>query len=244
MQPIMSPFTTLVYRIVAGCEVTHEQLKECATLFSQNYGVWSVAAPSPLKPGARIKMSARSLKEQCLSDPTASVLALCVADGILIGHAFASLWSLHGETICWVTQLVVSSKHRQRGIATSLLSMLPECHVYGLASSHPAACLALCKRGRANIRKLDLVYIKEHAQGMLASTPIPYLKTAKVCGALFRDEDATAGLCTVCTSFFVDHDEPLAVLHAWQEYHDMPWVLGDLPEGNEYLCIIKNHASR
>ncbi|KAF4591108.1 hypothetical protein EYR40_009708 [Pleurotus pulmonarius] len=122
--------------------------------------------------------------------------------------------------------------------------MLPECHVFGLASSHPAACLALCKRGRANIHKLDLAYIKEHAQGILASTPVPYLKTAKVCGALFRDEDATAGLCTVCTSFFVDHDEPLAVLHAWQEYHDMPWVLGDLPEGNEYLCIIKNHASR
>lgn len=138
--------------------------------------------------------------------------------------------------------------------------MLPECHVFGLASSHPAACLALCKRGRAyflpltllhpqhppgaNIRKLDLAYIKEHAQGILASTPIPYLKTAKVCGALFRDDDATAGLCTVCTSFFVDHDEPLAVMHAWQEYHDMPWLLGDLPEGNEYLCIIKNHASK
>ncbi|KAF4576932.1 hypothetical protein EYR36_004916 [Pleurotus pulmonarius] len=116
-------------------------------------------------------------------------------------------------------------------------------HPWELPARVPESISELNLQG-ANIRKLDLVYIKEHAQGMLASTPIPYLKTAKVCGALFRDEDATAGLCTVCTSFFVDHDEPLAVLHAWQEYHDMPWVLGDLPEGNEYLCIIKNHASR
>lgn len=48
-----------------------------------------------------------------------------------------------------MTQLVVSSDHREQGIASTLLRMLPgpgfACGAIGLVSTHPAACLALAK---------------------------------------------------------------------------------------------------
>lgn len=49
--------------------------------------------------------------------------------------------------MCWVTQLVVDRRFRERGLASNLLNQLKEegDNVYGLASSHPAACLAAAK---------------------------------------------------------------------------------------------------
>jgi len=65
----------------------------------------------------------------------------------------SGLLTQHSESnVCWVTQLVVSSERRERGIATTLLHLLPgpdvKCTAFGLASSHPAACAALSKRAR------------------------------------------------------------------------------------------------
>lgn len=47
-------------------------------------------------------------------------------------------------TVCWITQLVVVEEYRERGLATGLLRAIREGtdDVYGIASSHPAACLA------------------------------------------------------------------------------------------------------
>lgn len=39
------------FQILDGSHITDEQLKACATLFSNNYGVWAPDAPAPLKPG-------------------------------------------------------------------------------------------------------------------------------------------------------------------------------------------------
>ena len=41
-------------------------------------------------------MNATRLKEQCLADPVNSKLALCTLDGILVGHAFATIWQYNG----------------------------------------------------------------------------------------------------------------------------------------------------
>ena len=49
--------------------------------------------------------------------------------------------------MCWITQLVVHKDYRERGLATGLLSVLREDDddIYGVMSSHPAACLAAAK---------------------------------------------------------------------------------------------------
>ncbi|KAJ7748296.1 hypothetical protein DFH07DRAFT_1062567 [Mycena maculata] len=176
----MYPPTSLVFSLVPGALVTDAQLKACASLFSSDYGVWSSLVSAPLKPGARVKMGAARLRTQCLSDPTHSMLALCTIDKAIVGHVFGTVWQYNGSDICWITQLVVSHDYREQGIATSLLQLLPgpdfQCGVFGLMSSHPAACLALLKRTHANVRKLDLDFIKVHAQKIIDTTNTSYLK--------------------------------------------------------------------
>lgn len=65
-------------------------------------------------------------------------------NGHLAGNAFACRWSVDGRTICWITQLVVHHDYRERGLAAGLLDevRLDGDDVYGVMSSHPAACLA------------------------------------------------------------------------------------------------------
>jgi hypothetical protein len=169
------------------------------------------------------------------------------------------------SNVCWVTQLVVSSEHRERVIATTLLHLLPgpdvKCAAFGLASSHPAACAALSKRARmssshlhfldlqlilakfypaldANLRKLDLDFIKAHAQMIIDTSPVSYLKNAQLHGSLFQDGIVGGAVCSVNTEFFVDHDEPLQTLKRWEERQDTVWPLGELAEGHEFLCIV------
>ncbi len=43
--------TSYTFQLLDGPHITDEQLKACATLFSNNYGVWAPDAPAPLKPG-------------------------------------------------------------------------------------------------------------------------------------------------------------------------------------------------
>ncbi|KAJ7237589.1 hypothetical protein C8J57DRAFT_1193903 [Mycena rebaudengoi] len=225
----------VVYSFVSGAQVTEDQLKTCAGLFSSNYGVWSSSVSPPLKAGALVKMGAAKLRDQCLSDPEHSMLVLCTIDNDVVGHAFGTVWQYNGSSICWITQLVVSKNHRKRGIATGLLQLLPgpgfNCSAFGLVSSHPAACLVLFKRTHANVRKLDLEFIKVHAQKIIAITNISYLKGVQLCGSLLQNAAATGVMSCVFTAFYVDHEEPL------QEGQDMMWPLGVLPEGHEFLCI-------
>jgi hypothetical protein len=49
--------------------------------------------------------------------------------------------------VCWVTQLVVHRNYREHGLATGLLNELrqDDDDIYGVVSSHPAACLAAVK---------------------------------------------------------------------------------------------------
>ena len=65
-------------------------------------------------------------------------------DGRLAGNAFACRWQYQDKTVCWVTQLVVHRDFRERGLGSGLLNSLREetDDIYGIMSSHPAACLA------------------------------------------------------------------------------------------------------
>lgn len=145
-----------------GEEVTAAMLKDAAKLFSENYGIWGeggfgkpgksfpfgdVSAQLNINIGSRVRMTADRLRAQCLPEGSRSTYVMVTIDGVLAGNAFACRWEYSGRQVCWVTQLVVHSDYRERRLATSLLSTLidPDDDVFGIMSSHPAACKALAK---------------------------------------------------------------------------------------------------
>lgn len=100
--------------------------------------------------GKPVRLSARRLREQYLptsTDQSGSFYIRVTVDGNLVGNAFACRWTCKGKTVCWITQLVVDQYHRGKGLASGLLRTLKQDHddIYGVMSSHPAACLAAAK---------------------------------------------------------------------------------------------------
>jgi GNAT superfamily N-acetyltransferase len=81
--------------------------------------------------------------------------------GKLAGNAFACRWTVNGKNICWVTQLVVHREYRKRGLATGLLNeiRLDADDVYGVMSSHPAACLAAAKAFASEYMRLPTLIL-------------------------------------------------------------------------------------
>jgi len=135
--------------------------------------------------------------------------------------------------------------------------------IYGVASSHAAACITLAnvfgsklapldlvclwystrsnKRLLDGFKSLDLNYIRDNASGILASSPIEYLQTAKLSGSLFNKLDNSGSICGVDTNFFVDHTEPLQALKEVRKFRE--WPLGDLIDGCEFLVIVQAKKS-
>ena len=71
---------------------------------------------------------------------------------------------------------------------------------------------------------------------IIDTSPVSYLKNAKLHGSLFQD-GTDGAVSSVNTEFFVDHDEPLQTLKRWEERQDMAWPLGELPEGHEFYAL-------
>jgi hypothetical protein len=78
--------------------------------------------------------------------------------------------------------------------------------------------------------------LRNHAARILDSTPVDYLKDIKPCGALFEEGCTTGNVSSVFTRFWVDHTEPLDALNVFKA--NGRWILGDLPEGHEFLIIV------
>lgn len=95
-------------------------------------------------------MSKERLRAQCLPlDAECSYVRVTINDHIA-GNAFACRWRYDDKIVCWITQLVVDRNYRERGLAATLLNELRQesDDIYGLASSHAAACLAAAKAYR------------------------------------------------------------------------------------------------
>ena len=204
-----------------------------------------------------MRLSKNRLRAQCLPDnATCSYGRVCV-ENRLAGNAFACRWSYKDKTVCWVTQLVVHSDFRERGLAVGLLNLLRQDDdaIYGLMSSHPAACLAAAKafgsKGYTTLPYCDfdadiwiggittvaIGFIRDNAEAIMKVSPISYVKDAELRGSLF-DPEATSGvISSVYTNFFVDHTEPLEAL-AWIR-EGLDWPLGELLDGYEFLLMIE-----
>lgn len=156
-------------------------------------------------------------------------------------------------TVCWVTQLVVHSSYRGRGVAKRMLSALktvPEAEgegkrVYGILSSHPFACMALIRAfgsvepGLDRGDCVDLEFMRRCAADVMAASPVPYVRDAKLCGSLFEENVSDGAVSCADTAFHVDHAEPLEALEALEE-RDIQWPLGNLREGCEFLVLFKS----
>nr|VWO95802.1 ATP-dependent RNA helicase mak5 (EC [Ganoderma boninense] len=232
-------------RILFGDEITDEQFVQCAALFSNNYGVWALDAPTPLKPGARVRMQPKKLRAECLGsgDPKDSVLSMMYKDDQLVGQAFATKWTAGSETIAWITQLVVDANERRKRIATSLLqglaasSWFTDVTMVGVASTHPAACNAVCNMVPGQrISEVNLSYIRENAPKALQDSTVKYLRNAQLRGALFESEVEDGAVSLADTTFYVDHGEPDEVLSNYTE--QKKWCLGSLRKGHEFLLIL------
>ncbi|EEH19746.2 hypothetical protein PABG_02005 [Paracoccidioides brasiliensis Pb03] len=109
-------------------------------------------------------------------------------------------------------------------------------------SSHPAACLAATPSYGMGIEMVLLDFIKGNAEAIMKTSPISYIREAKLCGTLLKPNDSTGLVCGVDTGFFVDHQEPLEVLEKVRETWQLP--LGDLPYGHEYLLVLPGKRRR
>ena len=85
-----------------------------------------------------MRLSKSRLRAQYLPDDATCSYVRVTVDDRLAGNAFACRWSYKARTVCWVTQLVVHSDFRERGLAFTLLNQLrqDDDDVYGIMSSH------------------------------------------------------------------------------------------------------------
>lgn len=87
------------------------------------------------------------------------------------------------------------------------------------------------------INAVQLEFIREHAEGMMRTAPVDYVRNARLRGSLFGDDEVEGITSSADTGFFVDHTEPLEALALAREYVD--WPLGDLHNGHEFLLIVE-----
>lgn len=226
-----------VFEKYDGEHVTENMLQEAAVLFSENYGVWGERATN--KSGSRVRLSKDRLRSQYLLDNAMCFYVRVTVNGQLAGNAFACRWTVNNKSVLWVTQLVVSRDYRERGLAKGLLNQLKQndVDIYGLMSSHPAACLAAAKSFRDSIATVQLGFISRHAEEVMKASPISYIKNSKLCGSAFDPSDTSGLVSSVDSGFFVDHNEPLEAL-AWVR-EEMKWPLGELFDGHEFLLILE-----
>ncbi|TAQ84988.1 hypothetical protein B7494_g6696 [Chlorociboria aeruginascens] len=223
-----------------GVQITESMLQEASVLFSKNYGVWGEQGTGKFaKPGSRVRLSKERLRSQCLPDNEICSYVRVTVDDQLAGNAFACHWTANNKSVCWVTQLVVDRNYRERGLAKGLLNQLKrnDIDIYGLMSSHPAACLASAKAFGDSISTIKLGFIRRYAEEVMKASPITYIKDAKLRGSVFTPGDTSGLVSSVDSGFFVDHSEPLEVLASVRE--DMEWPLGELFDGHEFFLIFE-----
>ena len=88
-----------------------------------------------------------------------------------------------------------------------------------------------------NISNVNLELIQRHAATITGASPIEYVKTASLHGALFSDVDDGA-VSSVDTDFYFDHAEPKPVLSSIRR-RGIDWPFGHLAEGHEFLVVVK-----
>ena len=98
-----------------------------------------------------MKMAPEKLRRECISAPERTVLSTCMQNGVLVGHAFGTVWDYEDGLAAWVTQLVVARPFRRQYVATQLVEAFKTHPLFrgvtaiGVASSQPATIAIVAK---------------------------------------------------------------------------------------------------
>jgi 2-polyprenyl-3-methyl-5-hydroxy-6-metoxy-1,4-benzoquinol methylase len=202
-------------------------LKECSDLYSNHYGKWSDKAPN--NAGKNIKLSSKRLSAWLKNEASAIYLARDNND--LVGYAIALRLRVPGNGIVsWVTQLVVHENYRHKDIAKTLLYSIwgfSDDSAWGIISANPYAVRALEKATR---RRSDPAKIKQNIQKIMriGKLNVPYMNNN-------IKHSVTKEVSKINTEFFVDHlNINLMISNVTVE---VPWKLGNLEEGWEWLAF-------
>lgn len=210
------------FKLHQRTEVDDTLLNKCAELFSGHYGVWGEGGRGI--PGQPVKLTAQRLRQQCLFNDNCFVVTAMDGAGTLKGHAMGVRFRCDGIAgdVVWLSQIVVSSAHRNQGIATQLCRVAcADCAACGLATSHPYTIKAL---ERAAGRRVDVNRIRAHGQQIVQASGVPYISSAPIC--------LSNGRCVIDTQYFVSHEDVNEIARSLPA-----WPLGILQDGEEFLAI-------
>lgn len=76
------------------------------------------------------------------------------------------------------------------------------------------------------------------ANKIMDTSPVEYVRTARLHGSLFDDKESDGTVSCADTNFFVDHAEPDAAMQAVLS-RGVEWPFGRLPEGCEFLALME-----
>ncbi|MGN1155572.1 MAG: GNAT family N-acetyltransferase, partial [Agathobacter sp.] len=202
-------------------DLTQLDCFESSHLFSANYGRWS-GKDKPEKKGQRIKLGVGYYER--LKTKEDMYVSFCHEDGLLIGACFFLKKRLVNGQICvWITQLVVDSSYRKKGIATRLLQSawgFSDYFAWGLATANTLTIKTL---ESVTWRKVDPSIICDNLETIdRLCESLPYRTGSKT---------IEQGKSIIDTNFFIDRD-----IHETTEdiYVER---LGNLPDGCEWLAF-------
>lgn len=222
------------YEQIMPLQFTDELIAECADLYSNHYGTWSDNAPNVLLRGKNVKLSPSKIR--AWFDNQKSSLYIAKLNDVIIGYAISMKirvpWWKGG--VSWVTQLVVHKDYRNEDVAKNILYSIwceSSNYAWGIISANPYAVRALEKATR---RRSNPKLISENIEKIIevGRNNLPYLdnETEYIV-------DSTSA--KVNTRFFVDHSL-LSEMVKRVVTSDVPWVLGELEEGWEWIAFTFN----
>ncbi len=214
------------YTFVHGPLAAPELVEELATLYSNQYGVWSSNAP--YSAGKRVKLSPARLREWLTPD---AKIALAKFNGLVIGYAIAVRVKVKNYgVVSWVTQLVIHESHRRLDVGKTLLFSIwgfSDHFAWGLLTANPYAIRALEKatRRRCTPERIGRNKKKLKSIGIEQTTYVREDTTV----------DVTSEVSRINTNFFLDHSQLPAMLAAARE--SVPWLLGNIDDGWEWFAF-------
>ena len=148
------------------------------------------------------------------------------SEGMLVGLCFMTKFQFLDGIGFWITQLVVHSDFRHKGIAKKLCSFARDdsALAWGIVSCHPFAIRALEKGIGKNC---DLKRISQYAESIIKAAKVPYVELS-----MLRISDSKCK-CAVDTQFYVDHYEVDRLASS-----EPDWKFGNLDQAEEYFAFI------
>lgn len=205
-------------------DLTERELQACSNLYSKNYGTYS--KNSPIRAGENIKMSVEYYKQHYFKKHY--YVALAYKNRSLVGQALYIRKKHKNKYMTWILQLVVKKSERRKHIAKKLMQSIwgfSNDYAWGLVTPNINTIKTL---ESTTFRKCDPNVIKKHLKDIkqLAKN-IDFIDINKI--------KVSSKKSIVDTNFYVKRE-----LDPQEDYSDN-WLLGELPDGHEWLAFTFNY---